>query len=202
MFSKGIKIGEGEKYDLTRVSSDGVTKEEATKNNAKLIDIFNSLDVNKDGKLSQEELAQAMDGFMKGDTSGNNKLSKKELNKLAEELNKNSGSSEIKGSDVMTFIKNIISATQNDTKENVQAVLQRQQEAIAQQEQREKLDNVAKKLGYEPTNHDEVYYNKDKNDYIKYDKESNTFKPAKYDNSSSSYEFKTAEDIKAEESSA
>ena len=208
MFNKGIKIGEGEKYDLTKVSKEGVSKEEAAKKNAKLIDIFNAIDTNKDGKLSSEELAQAMNVFNAYDADGNGKLSKKELNTLADDFNKalgKEGKDKLKGSDLKDFIKNIASATKGDATEAVNSVLDRQkaqQTALEHQQKLEKLDAEAKKLGFEPTNNEGVYFSKDKNAYVMYDEESKTFKPAKYDNEKKSFEFKTEEEIKADEAAA
>ena len=103
MFGKTIKIGEGQKFDLTQVSTEGITKEEAAKKDAKLIEIFNVLDSDKDGKLSAKELADAMDIFGSYDTDGNKKLSKKELDALADDINATlgtSGKERIKRSDI------------------------------------------------------------------------------------------------------
>ncbi len=205
MFSKTIKIGEGQKFDLTQVSTEGITKEEAAKKDAKLIEIFNVLDSDKDGKLSAKELADAMDIFGSYDTDGNKKLSKKELDALADDINATlgtSGKERIKRSDIKDFLGNIMAASKNDEKKAVSAVLAeaKMQQAQAEHEQKmQKLDNEAKKLGYEPTNNEGVYYNKEKNAYVMYDEASKTFKPAKYDNEKKSFEFKTEDEIKADE---
>ena len=205
MFGKTIKIGEGQKFDLTQVSTEGITKEEAAKKDAKLIEIFNVLDSDKDGKLSAKELADAMDIFGSYDTDGNKKLSKKELDALADDINATlgtSGKERIKRSDIKDFLGNIMAASKNDEKKAVSAVLAeaKMQQAQAEHEQKmQKLDNEAKKLGYEPTNNEGVYYNKEKNAYVMYNEASKTFKPAKYDNEKKSFEFKTEDEIKADE---
>ncbi len=204
----GIRIGEGEKYDLTKVSTENVSQQEAAKDKAKLIDIFKALDVNPDGELSSDELAKAMDLFSKYDEDGNGKLSRKELNNIAEDFNEalgREGKDKFKGSDFKDFIKNITSATKNDPKEQVTTILERQkqqQAALEHEQKMEQLDAKAKKLGYTPTNNEGVYYSKDKNAYVMYDEAEKAFKPAKYNNETKSFEFKTAEEIKADEAAA
>lgn len=114
-FSKSLKIGEGQKYDLSKVSANGVTEEEITNQKKKLLDIFKAFDKDGDGKLSTTELSKAMDCFENLDKDDNLKLSNKELNTLVEVLNKNgnlNGKDAIKTKDLKEFIKNIIN-TQN-----------------------------------------------------------------------------------------
>lgn len=172
--------------------------------------IFNALDGcvdgQKDGKLSKEELAQAIDVFNSYD-NGDKKLSKKELEAIANGFNEALGKGEkdkdrVKSGDIKDFIRNLVSATKDaDYVSEVSDILkstQAQQEAMQRQQQIEQLDNAAKKLGYEPTNNEGVYYNKDKNEYIMYDAESKSFKPAKYDNEKKTFAFKTEEEIKAD----
>ena len=91
MFNRKLEIGEGQKYDVSQVSTEGISKEERAeleKKNRRLIDIFKAFDENGDGSLSDVELAKAMDAFSKMDTSDDDKLSKKELRAGAEALNK------------------------------------------------------------------------------------------------------------------
>ena len=82
MFGKKLQIGEGDKYDFTKVSTSEVTREEIVKKNNRLIDIFKHFDTDKDGKLNSAEMAKAMEAIDSFDTSGNDKLSKKELQKV------------------------------------------------------------------------------------------------------------------------
>lgn len=202
---KALKIGEGQKFDLTQVSLDGVTQEEAAKKNAKLINIFNALDANKNGKLDAEELARAMDMFGEFDVDDNKKLSKGEMDAIAKGFNEAlglQGKNEIKRDDIKDFLKNIMEATANDEKGSTSAIIKEadaQKAALEKQQKLEKLDNEAKKLGYEPTNNEGVYYSKEKGVYVMYDEASKTFKPAKYDNEKKSFEFKTEDEIKADE---
>lgn len=118
-FSKELKIGNGEKYDLNKVSSEGVNKEEAAKDKKKLIKIFQAFDLNGDNSLDAIELARAMDYFNSLDEEGeaNSKLSKKELKEGAADLNKQlglEGKDRIKSRDIKKFIKNIQNTTEGD----------------------------------------------------------------------------------------
>ena len=202
---KALKIGEGQKFDLTQVSLDGVTQEEAAKKNAKLINIFKALDTDKNGKLDAEELARAMDMFCEFDADDNKKLSKGEMDAIAKGFNEAlglKGKNEIKRGDIKDFLKNIMEATANDEKGSTSAIIKEadaQKAALEKQQKLEKLDNEAKKLGYEPTNNEGVYYSKEKGVYVMYDEASKTFKPAKYDSAKKSFEFKTEDEIKADE---
>lgn len=93
-------------------------------------------------------------------------------------------------------------ATANDEKGSTSAIIKEadaQKAALEKQQKLEKLDNEAKKLGYEPTNNEGVYYSKEKGVYVMYDEASKTFKPAKYDSAKKSFEFKTEDEIKADE---
>lgn len=124
---KDLKIGEGQKYDITKVSTDGVTKDEAIKNKIKLLDIFKAFDIDKDGTLNTIELAKAMDCFGKLDADGDKKLSNDELKKIADAINNSNtlnGKNAVKANDIRDFIKNIVNAQAGDTdKVSAQGVL-------------------------------------------------------------------------------
>lgn len=121
-FSKKMNIDEGKKYDVSQISKDGVTQEEAVKNNKKLINVFKAFNFQGGEKLEDIELASAMDAFEKIDSQFGNKdgkLSKAELEKGAAWLNKElglTGDDAIDRKDLKEFIKNIRQATKNDTK--------------------------------------------------------------------------------------
>lgn len=85
MFEHGMKITEGSKYDATKVSESGLSKEELeqlSKNQRKKIDIFN-----KDGQagLSKEELSDALNSYAKY-AGEDGKLSRKELKEMAKDM--------------------------------------------------------------------------------------------------------------------
>ena len=149
MFRKDLKIGEGDKYDLSKVSKESVDLEEIAKKNAKLIDIFKKFDENGDRKLSSGEMAQALSAFDTLDKNNDDKLSKKELDAAAvaynEEL-KHSGKDQFKGSDIKDFIKNLYSAVKNDPTADTQKV-------FAQYQKQQQIDKAARRYGLEE------YYN-------------------------------------------
>lgn len=130
MFNKNMKIGEGQKYDTTQVSTEGISAEERAemeKKNRKMIDIFKAFDVDGDGSLNKLELAAAMDSFSKLDYDGgkDGKLSKKELKKGAEQFNeafKDLGVN-IEGKDLKAFLKGVRKYTKDDEKTSTQGVL-------------------------------------------------------------------------------
>lgn len=130
MFNKNMKIGEGQKYDTTQVSTEGISAEERAemeKKNRKMIDIFKAFDVDGDGSLNKLELAAAMDAFSKLDYDGgkDGKLSKKELKKGAEQFNeafKDLGVN-IEGKDLKAFLKGVRKYTKDDEKTSTQGVL-------------------------------------------------------------------------------
>lgn len=169
MFRKDLKIGEGDKYDLSKVSKESVDLEEIAKKNAKLIDIFKKFDANKDGKLDSGEMAQALSAFDTLDKNNDDKLSKKELDAAAvafnEELQR-SGKDQFKGSDIKDFIKNLYSAVKNDPSADTQKVLaqyQKQQEAMQQEYFQQQIDTAAEQHGLEK------YFNS-ATEYAYYDK--------------------------------
>lgn len=139
-FSKKMNIGEEKKYDVSKISTDGVTQQEAVKNNKKLINVFKAFNFNGGEKLEGIELASAMDAFEKIDSqfgNGDKKLSKSELEKGAAWLNKElglTGDDAIDRKDLKEFIKNIRKATKNDTKISTDKVIsdyQREQSEAA-----------------------------------------------------------------------
>lgn len=126
MFGKNMKIGEGEKYDISQISKEGVTAEELAKieqKNKKLIDIYKALGANENG-LTKIDLAKAMDGFIKNaDGDGDGKLSKKELKKYAEVFNDTYGV-DVKGKDLKAFIKSVVNAGKGDNKADTAGVIE------------------------------------------------------------------------------
>lgn len=123
-----MKIGQGEKYDVSSTSTEGITAEELAeidKKKTKLIDIYKKFDVNNDGKLDKIELAMAMDGFTSvgGD---DNKLSGKELDELAATFNEThglDGKKAIKGKDMKDFLKSVRNFTKDDAKESTAGII-------------------------------------------------------------------------------
>ncbi len=147
MSFRDLKIGDGKKYDLSEVSSEGISKEERAaleKKNNKLIDIFKAFDMDGDGGLNKLELAMAMDAFSALDTDGgkDGKLSKKELEKGAEFFNeafKELGVN-VEGKDLKAFIKSVFKATKGDKKESTESIIHEYDTQLAQQEALAKLE--------------------------------------------------------------
>ena len=126
-----LRVGEGQKFDATQVSAEGLSAQEIAeiiKKNNKFINIYNAY--NTDGKegLTKIELAAAMDDFLK--TSGDdNKISRRDFNKMAEEFNRThglSGDKKVSGGDLKGFFKSVIEVTRNDKKVSTQQVLDEQ----------------------------------------------------------------------------
>ena len=82
-----FRIGEGQKYDTTQVSKDGVNKKDSVRHNKKLNLIFNRFDINQDGKLNPGELSNLVSVFNTADSNNDGKLSKDEFSNIAQELN-------------------------------------------------------------------------------------------------------------------
>ena len=147
MSFRDLKIGDGKKYDLSEVSSEGISKEERAaleKKNNKLIDIFKAFDLDGDGGLNKLELAMAMDAFSALDADGgkDGKLSKKELEKGAEYFNeafKELGVN-VEGKDLKAFIKSVFKATKGDKKESTESIIHEYDTQLAQQEALAKLE--------------------------------------------------------------
>ena len=141
MSFRDLKIGDGKKYDLSEVSSEGISKEERAeleKKNKRLIDIFKAFDMDKDGSLNKIELAMAMDAFSSLDSDGgkDGKLSKKELEKGAEQFNeafKDLGVN-VEVKDLKAFIKSVFKATKGDKKESTESIIHEYDTQLAQQE--------------------------------------------------------------------
>lgn len=201
LFNHKIKIGEGQKYDLTKVSNNEVLKEEAAKKNNKLIQVFNFFNsISQDNSLNSVELAQILHFFQSLD-DGDGKLSNKELEKGAELLNEKLNldkKNKLKASDLKDFLKNIMETTQKHSKDPVQTVLynyEQQKKQIEHQNFLNELDNDAQQAGLEPTNVEQIYKNPKTNLFVKYDPESKTFKYAKFNQETNSYDFMTEEEI-------
>lgn len=134
MFNKNIKIGEGQKYDATQVSSEGLTAEDKAaleKKNNKLIDIYKALGGKEN--MSKLDLAKAMDGFsaMDIDGDGDGKLSKKELEAGAAKFNQEHGT-DVSGKDLKSFIKMVKKFGKKDEKESVKDVIDSDNQAKAE----------------------------------------------------------------------
>ena len=203
MFGKKLQIGEGDKYDFTKVSTSEVTREEIVKKNNRLIDIFKHFDTDKDGKLNSAEMAKAMEAIDSFDTSGNDKLSKKELQKAAEQFNeaKNlTGDNKVKAKDFKEFVKNMFAATKGDTMADTQKVLEeyeKQQAQLKKQAFWAELDKAAADWGFEPTKNEGVYWSEQEKMYAKYDAENKSLRYAKWNNETQEFEFMTDEEINA-----
>lgn len=133
-----MKIGEGKKFDASKVSAEGLSQEEIaeiTKKNKRLIKIFQAYDTDGKAGLSSTELAAAMDDFIKA-AGEDNKISKKEFEKMADTFNhwnELSGGREVSGEDLKNFMKAIRKGTKRDKKVSTQQLLaEQQQKAEAQ----------------------------------------------------------------------
>ena len=213
MFGKKLRIGEGEKYDLTKVSQESVNLEEVAKNKAKLIKIFNFFDKGVkgqagDGKLESVEMAKAMEYLAQFDENNNGKLSKKELEKALEELNKGADKGEkIKAKDLKEFINNLKEAMSGDPMQTTQdaiAAYEQQQAKIEQEKQNQKnleaADAAADLKGYRPTSEQYLYADMDKELYVKYNPETKEFKYVQLNEAEDgtvTYEEMTEEQINA-----
>ena len=107
MFNRDLKVGQGEKYDITKISQEEVAAEEITKNKNKLIQIFNSFNMNGGETLDSVEMLKAMDYFNSLDADGDGKLSSEELEAAANKINQEhslSGKDAIDARDLKKFI--------------------------------------------------------------------------------------------------
>lgn len=199
MFGKKLQIGEGDKYDLSKVSTETVSQEEVAKKNAKLIEIFKKFDINPDGKLDSKELALAMDYYQSLD-DGDNKLSKKELEAAAEEFNKNNnlqGKDQVDAKDLKTFIKNLFKATKGDPTDETQKVIEKynkEQEQIAWQQKQDALEAKAQKAGWE-WSLDGAYWDKKNNKYYLPNADMSAFEEVHWSDSEHRYKVMSADEL-------
>ena len=119
-----LEIGKGQKYDLTEVSAEGITKQQIDGDRKKLNAIFNVFDKqfgSFDGVLDSRELANMVSVFNAIDKDRNNKLDKDELNALANILNERipEGEEKVSGKDVKNFLLQILGAQKDDKKISV-----------------------------------------------------------------------------------
>ena len=154
MFGRKVSIGEGEKCDVSKVSTEGISKQERAeleKKNRKLIDIFKAFDIDNSGDLSSLELANAMDAFSKMDTSADDKLSKKELDAGAKALNKmfEDKNLDITAKGLKDFLKSISNLTKSDDKSSTQQVLNEYNQQLENQKQLQQQRNIIEKLEQE-----------------------------------------------------
>ena len=115
----GIKIHRDSDLNNSSVSKDGVSQEEAVKKKIKLMDLFISFDISKDGILDSKELLAALDIFNAADKDKNGKITTKELNELADSFNKKldlQGEDVLKTGDMRKFLNNIEKAVKKDEK--------------------------------------------------------------------------------------
>ena len=116
-----LEIGKGQKYDLTEVSAEGITKQQIDGDRKKLNAIFNVFDTQFNGVLDSRELANMVSVFNAIDKDRNNKLDKDELNALANILNERipEGEEKVSGKDVKNFLLQILGAQKDDKKISV-----------------------------------------------------------------------------------
>ncbi len=119
-----LEIGKGQKYDLTEVSAEGITKQQIDGDRKKLNAIFNVFDKqfgSFDGVLDSRELANMVSVFNAIDKDRNNKLDNDELNALASILNERipEGEEKVSGKDVKNFLLQILGAQKDDEKISV-----------------------------------------------------------------------------------
>lgn len=200
MFGKKLQIGEGDKYDLSKVSTETVSQEEIAKKNAKLIEIFKSFDVNKDGKLSSAEMALALQAFDSLDVSGDNKISKKEFQAAAENFNKNmklEGKDQVDAKDLKTFVKALFSATKGDPTEETQKVIEKyskEQEQIAWQQKQDALEAKAQKAGWE-WSLDGAYWDKKNNKYYLPNADMTAFEEVHWSDAEQKFKVMSADEL-------
>ncbi len=200
MFGKKIEIGEGQKYDVTKVSTESVNQEEVAKKNAKLIEIFKRFDISKDGKLDSTEMAMAMDYFYSLDESGDDKISKKEFQEAAEAFNEEmqlTGKDKVDAKDLKTFIKNLFSATKNDPTEETQKLLSqylKEQQNIQLEEKQRLIDDDAKRRGWE-WSQDGAYWDKEDNKYYLPNAEGTEFVEVHWSDSEQRFKVMSAEEL-------
>ena len=200
MFGKKIEIGEGQKYDVTKVSTESVNQEEVAKKNAKLIEIFKRFDISKDGKLDSTEMAMAMDYFSSLDESGDDKISKKEFQEAAEAFNEEmqlTGKDKVDAKDLKTFIKNLFSATKNDPTEETQKLLSqylKEQQNIQLEEKQRLIDDDAKRRGWE-WSQDGAYWDKEDNKYYLPNAEGTEFVEVHWSDSEQRFKVMSAEEL-------
>ena len=200
MFGKKLQIGEGDKYDLSKVSTETVSQEEIAKKNAKLIEIFKSFDVNKDGKLSSAEMALALQAFDSLDVSGDNKISKKEFQAAAENFNKNmklEGKDQVDAKDLKTFMKTLFSATKGDPTDETQKVIEKynkEQEQIAWQQKQDALETKAQKAGWE-WSLDGAYWDKKNNKYYLPNADMTAFEEVHWSDAEQKFKVMSADEL-------
>ena len=200
MFGKKLQIGEGDKYDLSKVSTETVSQEEVAKKNAKLIEIFKSFDKNNDGKLSSAEMALALEAFDSLDISGDDKISKKEFQEAAENFNKNmklEGKDQVDAKDLKTFIKNLFKATKNDPTAETQKVIEqynKEQEQIALQQKQDAVEADAKRRGWE-WSLDGAYWDKKNNKYYLPNADMTAFEEVHWSDSEQKFKVMSADEL-------
>lgn len=200
MFGKKLQIGEGDKYDLSKVSTETVSQEEVAKKNAKLIEIFKSFDKNNDGKLSSAEMALALEAFNSLDISGDDKISKKEFQEAAENFNKNmklEGKDQVDAKDLKTFIKNLFKATKNDPTAETQKVIEqynKEQEQIALQQKQDAVEADAKRRGWE-WSLDGAYWDKKNNKYYLPNADMTAFEEVHWSDSEQKFKVMSADEL-------
>ena len=200
MFGKKLQIGEGDKYDLSKVSTETVSQEEIAKKNAKLIEIFKSFDVNKDGKLSSAEMALALQAFDSLDISGDDKISKKEFQAAAENFNKNmklEGKDQVDAKDLKTFVKALFSATKGDPTAETQKVIEqynKEQEQIALQQKQDAVEADAKRRGWE-WSLDGAYWDKKNNKYYLPNADMTAFEEVHWSDAEQKFKVMSADEL-------
>lgn len=191
-FGKDMKIGEGQKYDTTQVSKEGLSKEKLAKiekKNRKLINIYNK-DGNKD--LSGLELSLAMDGFQVADMNKDGKLSKEELKIFAAAMNETyelEGDDAVSFRDLKRFLKDVTKATKKHKKSPTSEVLFDG-----------KIESIAKKNEWQPVQeYYRTFMDKDGRVFVA-NQEENRIMRARFDEKNDEYVEMTNQEVYIQDS--
>ncbi len=193
MFGRKLEIGEGQKYDMSKVSTEDVNQEEVAKKNLRLIDIFKAFDTNKDGKLNSTEMANALQAFDTLDTNNDNKLSKSELEEAAKKFNENkqlTGNEQVSAKDLKKFIKNLFAATQTDPTTETQKEFEKYQKQL----RLEALDKQAQDAGWE-WSPDGAYWDKKNNKYYLPNADGTKFEEVHWSDKEQKFKVMSAEEL-------
>ena len=189
---KDMKIGEGQKYDTTQVSKEGLSKEKLAKiekKNRKLINIYNK-DGNKD--LSGLELSLAMDGFQVADMNKDGKLSKEELKIFAAAMNETyrlEGDDAVSFRDLKRFLKDVTKATKKHKKSPTSEVLFDG-----------KIESIAKKNEWQPVQeYYRTFMDKDGRVFVA-NQEENRIMRARFDEKNDEYVEMTNQEVYIQDS--
>ena len=196
------RIGDGQRFDVNKVSKDGISKEEieaAKKKNLRLANIFKTIDLDKSGDLSSQELALAMDTFKTFDEDGNSKLSNNEFLKMADAFRNEFGESFI-SKDFKDFMNVIRKTTKKDEKVSTQQLVGEYHDEVNHTIKMNTANNYAKEHGFALVEgHEGAYYDVENDMYYKLYEEGGKLSlvPAKYDEKANTVEYMTQEEYDA-----